>query len=376
MKTIATVLMILAACGDNGKPLPEMTPDAPDQTPAGPARAVVVAGDFITPGFSGVMSKLELSSMTMTQNVAPAGSVGNDPVVRKIGNELFVVNRGGGNSITVFDAATLAVKTQLATGASSNPQDVATFGLLVFVPAMGTAGVVLIDRGVTPPATKTIDLSALDPDGLPDCVSAIRNGNTIYVACGVLDGNFQPRGNGIVVLIDGPTLAIKDSFELSTSNPFGVFTELPDNGGLVIPTFDFGAPLSKCLELVATGSNPGSKGCLVKNTEIGGYVVKAQAQQLESSTMLWMIVNNGNFAAEKARLWGYDVTSKLLWDAPITPETQVLTDIAVCPDEHIVVSDKTMAANGLRVYEGTTEKTTEPLAVGLRPQSSPAIVCY
>jgi hypothetical protein len=35
-----------------------------------------------------------------------------------------------------------------------------------------------------------------------------------------------------------------------------------------------------------------------------------------------------------------------------------------------------MSANGLRVYEGgTAEKTTEPLAVGLRPQSAQAIVC-
>ena len=54
----------------------------------------------------------------------------------------------------------------------------------------------------------------------------------------------------------------------------------------------------------------------------------------------------------------------------------MLTDIAVCPDNKVVVADKTMTANGLRVYEGTTEKTTEPLAIGLRPQSSPAIVCY
>src|SRR5688572_3550229 len=126
MKNVIALSMLLAACGDNGNLPDALAPDSPEM-PAGPPRAVVVAGDFVTPGFSGVMSKLELSSMQMTQNVAPAGAIGSDPIVRKIGNELFVVNRAGGNSVTIFDAASLAVKEQLGTGAGSNPQDVATF---------------------------------------------------------------------------------------------------------------------------------------------------------------------------------------------------------------------------------------------------------
>jgi hypothetical protein len=35
-----------------------------------------------------------------------------------------------------------------------------------------------------------------------------------------------------------------------------------------------------------------------------------------------------------------------------------------------------MATNGLRVYEGTTEKTTAPIAIGLKPNSSHGLVCY
>lgn len=115
----------------------------------------------------------------------------------------------------------------------------------------------------------------------------------------------------------------------------------------------------------------------MQNAAIGGYVVRTAAQKIGDTDMLWMVVNNGNFAAEKSRLWGFDITNNLLWDAPLTPEAQVLTDVASCPNDLVVVSDKTMSANGLRVYEGgTTEKTMAPLAVGLRPQSSPAIVCY
>ena len=365
--------VLLAACGDNGKLPGEMQPDGSVDAPAGPSRAVAVAGDFVTPGFSGVMSSLDLGSMKMTMNVAPAGAIGSDPILRKLGGELYVVNRAGGNSVTILDASTFEAKEQLSTGPNSNPQDVAIWGTKLFVPAMNTAGVVVATRGSG--QLVTIDLSALDPDGKPDCVSAYTVGNDVYVACELLDENFAPRGPGKVAVIDPTALTVRTTLTLSTANPFGVFAELPDDGGLVIPTFDFANPTARCLEHVAVGT-PMAKGCLIQNAALGGYVVRAVVNELGGSHMLWMIVNNGNFSAERARMWGYDLTTKTLWSDPLTPEAQVLTDIAACSDGRVIVADKTMAANGLRVYEGAQERTTEPLAIGLRPQSSPAIVCY
>ena len=353
-------LVFLAACGDNGKLPGEMQPDGSVDAPAGPSRAVAVAGDFVTPGFSGVMSSLELGSMKMTMNVAPAGAIGSDPILRKLGGDLYVVNRAGGNSDTILDASTFAAKEQLSTGANSNPQDVAIWGTKLFVPAMNTAGVVVATRGSG--QLVTIDLSALDPDGKPDCVSAYTVGNDVYVACELLDENFSPRGPGKVVVIDPTALTVRTTLTLSTANPFGVFAELPDDGGLVIPTFDFANPTARCLEHVAVGT-PIAKGCLVQNATLGGYVVRATTQKVGESHMLWMVVNNGNFSAERARMWGYDLTTKTLWSDPLTPESQVLTDIAACSDGRIIVADKTMTANGLRVYEGAQERTTEPLAI-------------
>jgi len=35
-----------------------------------------------------------------------------------------------------------------------------------------------------------------------------------------------------------------------------------------------------------------------------------------------------------------------------------------------------MDSNGLRVYEGSAEKTTTPLAIGLKPGSTHGLVCY
>ena len=367
------LLTLLAACGDNGKLLPDGG-DQPDIDAApGPARAIVVAGDFQTAGYSGVMSRLDIDGLHMTQNVAPAMSIGNDPVLRKLGTDLVVVNRDAG-SVTILDAGTLMFEEQLSTGAGSNPQDVAAFGKKLFVPGLGTKGVVVLTRGET--ATTTIDLSSLDPDGKPDCVSAIRVGNEIYVACGLLDTNFQPRGNGKVVVIDGPSNMVKTTLTLSTPNPFGVLTELPDNKGLVIPTFQFGAPTARCLERIQTGTAPAAMGCMVQNADLGGFVVRATTQKSGTNSMLWLVVSDGGFPNEKARLRAYEMNTSTLWPDPFTPDTQVIGDVAACPDGKTVVADKTMAANGLRVYDLAVEQTTAPLAVGLRPQSSPSIVCY
>lgn len=373
-RSLVLSLVLVAGCGDNKGATPDAGP--PDSPAPATPRAVVVAGDFVTPGFSGVMSTLDLGTLEVRQNVAPAGAIGNDPIIRKLGDELVVVNRAAGNNVTIFDGATLEVKEQLGTGAGSNPQDVAMYASKLFVPAMGTAGVVVLTRGQA--TTTTIDLSALDPDGLPDCVSAHRAGNDIYVACELLDENFAPRGNGKVVVIDAITETVRTTITLSTPNPFGVFTELPGGAGLVIPTFDFVTPTARCLEHVAVGAAPFARGCLVQHADLGGYIVRTAVQHLGDLDMLWMVVNNGDFSAERARLWGYDLTNGTLWDAPVTPEAQVLTDVAGCPNDLVVVADKTLAANGLRVYDGGTimETTTAPLAVGLRPQSSPAVVCY
>jgi len=47
-----------------------------------------------------------------------------------------------------------------------------------------------------------------------------------------------------------------------------------------------------------------------------------------------------------------------------------------CPDGSVVVADPTIGANGLRVYQGNTEKTTAALPIGLPPASTHGLVCY
>lgn len=371
MRQLAYSLLLLAACGDNVGQQPDAGPA--DAAPTTPPRAVIVTGDFTNPGPTGVMSSLDLGTMQVSQRVAPSGAVSSDTLIRKYGDELFVVNRDE-NNITIVDASTFALVEQLGTGAGSNPQDVAVFGNKLYVPAFGTAGVVVATRGAT--TTTTIDLSDLDPDGEPNCISAQRVGSDIYVACGLLDpSTFSARGPGKIAVIDAATDTVKTTLTLSTANPFPLLERMP-SGDLVIPTAPaFGNIQMGCIERIAiSGGTATAAGCIVSNADLGGFVGRIEFQMLGDTLMMWMVVNSPSFDA--AGLEGYDLTTNTLWPDAITPATQLIGDVAVCPDGRLVVTDKTMAANGLRVYEGGAEKTTAPLAVGLSPQSSRGVVCY
>ncbi|MEJ7602487.1 MAG: hypothetical protein WKG01_31635 [Kofleriaceae bacterium] len=369
---LAGVLALFAACGDNLDGVRDQPrPDAAGELPP---RAVAVSGNFMA-GQPGVMSALDLSAMTVAERVAPNGAIGNDPVIRKFDNELFVINRTDGNNVTILDATTFAVKEQLATGAGSNPQDVAIVGDKLYVPGFGMSGVVVLTRGSTTPAT--IDLSALDPDGKPNCISAYRVGTDIYVACELLDPNYVPRAVGKIVVIDSATDTVRTMFDLGQLNPFGMFEPLPAShgGGLVIPSYTFGDLTEGCVERITTGATPSSMGCLITNVALGGLAGRIEFQQLGSTPILWMVVSwfDGD---PIGNLQGFDLESMTKWPEPITPASQLLVDMAPCPDGRIVVADQTMASHGLRVYEGGLEVTTAPLGIGLKPASSHGLLCY
>jgi len=337
--------------------------------------AVIVAGDF-TPGSPGVMSSLDLATTTVAQGVAPTGAVGDDPIMRRFGSELFVVNRADGNNITILDAITFELVEQLATGAGSNPQDVAVVGNELYVPALGTSGVVVVERGTG--ATRQIDLSALDPaDGVPDCASAFTVGDQVFVACGRLD-NFVAGGNGVVAVLDTADADAVTTFELQNPNPFGVFERMPlaAGGDLVIPTVPAFSDFSTgCVERINLEGTPTSS-CAITNLTIGGLATRINFETTADATVMWMVSASFGINGAVGNVQGLDLDSDEHIPA-ITPATQVVVDFALCPGNEMVVADATMASNGLRVYgPDRTETTTAPLAVGLKPASSHGLSCY
>ncbi len=378
MKRSLVLALFLAACGDNFA-----TPDAGGSGDAPPPdahvpmpRAVATAGDFMSPG-TGILSRLDITALDMRQNVVASVAQG-DPVLRQYGDKLYVINRFGSNNITILDAKTLTFEEQISTGVDSNPQDVAVVGGKLYVPALGTKGVVVISGGAV---EKTIDLTSLDTMGAndmqPDCVSAYTVGTKVYVACGVLD-SFNAVEVGKIGVIDTATDTLVTSVAMSYKNPSGFLVQTPASsafaGDLLIATIpDFQDYSTGCVQRVSTGATP-MVSCGPTNQDLGGFANKVSV----SADGKTLYVSVGTYDAsfnESGTLKTVDLDSGMLAAAPLSKATQMIVDVAACPGGDVVASDKALNAAGLRVWRGTTERTTEAMSIGLKPVGG-GLVCY
>jgi hypothetical protein len=374
------LLTLLVACGDSNK----QTPDAPIGTdgpgsgdaPSQPiAQAAVVGADFSSG--TGVLSRLDVATLNMQQNVV-AGAATSDPVIRQLGDNVYIVNRFVGENVTILDAKTLSLVGQHSTGAGSNPQDVAAVGDKLYIPAGGTAGVVVMTVPAGTTTTIALDGALGDPDGKPDCVSAYAVGTDVYVACGLLDENFAPRGVGKVAVIDTTSDTVRTTFSLPETNPVGFFHQSPASstfgGDLLIsavPSFD--TFTSGCLVRVTPGQTP-TASCAtgLHNSDLGGFV-----NGIAFGDKLWLsVVVDMNFATASGQLRAVDLSTGALASTAASAANEQITDLAACPDGSVVAVDSTMNASGVRVFENGTETTTTALAIGLPPIFSSGIVCY
>jgi len=381
MRSALLVALALVACGDNRRGIPTSSGDDDTMADApviqsGPPRAVAVAGDF-TPGDPGVMSVLDVDTMAVLQNVAPAGAVDSDPILRKFGDELFVINRSD-NNITILKASDYSLVEQIGTGAGSNPQDVAVVGNNLFVPVYGGSGIVELTRGST--TITPIALSMDDPDGKPNCASIYHVDNELYVACQNLDGSFVPRTMGKIYVIDLATLTVNTAktMTLTYQNPFSLIERVPGgamSGDLVVATVGDFSGATGCAERFTPGSTPTYQGCLAQDTDLGGYVNRIDFLTLQNNdTLMWLAVAE---AFPNAALRGYDLGTQLLWTDPLSPSTEEIIEAVACPDGSIVVSDGTTGSTGLRLYNsGAVEQTTSALSMGIAHVSGHGIACY
>lgn len=365
MKKLA--ITILCACSSSHT----ATPDAPDFTgDAGPHTPIaqVAAGDFVA-GHPGVLASISVANLTVRTDVAPAGAVGDDPMLRVFDGKLYIVNRSDTNNVTILDQSTRGLIAQIGTAPGSNPQDVAVLGDTLYVPVYGGAGVAVLST--TSSDASVIDLSADDPDGKPNCVSVYLVGTDLYVACELADDAnfFTPRGPGKVYVYDTTAGAVKTSVTMQTVNPFGIFSQLA-SGDLVIPTVDF-STLSGCVERIVTGPSPAAGGCMMTNTQLAaGFINRIE---IDHDTM-WVASTSTDYM--HASLRSYDMASSTLAAQPLTPDTEMIIDVAVCPDGSLVVSDATMNDSGVRVYKNGHEVTTDAIKIGIDTKSANALVCY
>ncbi|HTR50192.1 MAG TPA: hypothetical protein VMJ10_05750 [Kofleriaceae bacterium] len=363
--------LLAAACGSSNKAKPDGA--GIDDAPNGPPLAVVVAGDYMM-NSPGTLAVVNLDTQAVT-HPAPAGSVDDDPMIRHFGSDLYIVNRDLAN-ITILDATTFTLIDQISTGTGSNPQDVAVVGNTLYVPVFAGKGVAVLTRGSQ--TMTTIDLSADDPDGKPNCNSAYVVGTNVYVSCELLDdtmpSTLPPRGPGKVYVIDSTTNTVSTTVTMQNDNPFGIFQPLT-SGDLSIPTVNFDSPTGDagCVEKITTSGTPASGGCTANNTQLNGYASGISiAPQPSGDSVMFLAVSD----YPSANLQGFDLGTSTLWPAPISASSELVESVASCPDGEVVATDGTMATPGVRIYSGTAEKTTAPIDIGAPTANANAIVCY
>lgn len=376
MKKFAVILLAAAACGDNGNaPRSLDSGTATDGTTAdagpSPARALAVAGDYTAP--PGVLSSLDIASLTMTTNLKQ-GTVTDDPVIRHAGDNVLIINRDT-NNVTVLHAADLSLVTQIAVGAATNPQDAVVVGNNVYIPALKTAGVVVGHLDGASPTT--IDLSSLasNHDGKPNCNGAFAVGTDVYVTCGDLDDtnmNLPALTNGKIVVIDSTTNTMRTHIDLPVKNPTGSI--VAHGSDLIVPTY---GATDGCTVKVTTGATPTAT-CAFMNADLysgTGGDTGGTMQSLDiKGDVLWFGYSDAFFSGGWAR--SYNLATSTL-NANLTPDTQSIHDVAVCPDGKIAVTEGAFgAAGGVRVYSGTSELTTAALSIGIPPSFGGGLVCY
>ena len=366
-------VLVTTACGDNH---PLATPDAggsnapPTDAPSTPRTVIAAPPANFTP--PGILSELDVASQRVTQNLV-AGVVGGDPIAELRNGMLYIVNRDV-NNVTIIDASTLAYVNQIATGIGSNPQDVAVVGDKLYVPAMGTAGVVVLSQS-TSTITKTIDLNSAvgETDGKPNCVAAYTVGTDVYVACELLDDTMMdlpPKGDGQVAVIDSTTDTVRTTLALPAPNPQAEFTALPD-GDLMIAAQSFSDQADGCIVRITPGSTPVAT-CQIDNGALNGTSLH-MALKPAPGPVLWLAVES--FDGSTSTLSTWDVLDATVTNSLSAPG-EVIQDVAACPDGSVVAADATMNATGFRVFSGTTELTTKPLPFGEPPGFGNGMVCY
>jgi hypothetical protein len=324
-------------------------------------KAVVLGADFSSG--TGIVSRLDLATLSMQTN-AIAGVATSDPVIRHLGDKLYIVNRFVGENVTILDAKTLSPVDQISTGANSNPQDVAVVGDKLYVPAFGGAGVVTGKIGDTDATMIDLNAAVGSSDGKPDCVGVAAVDTDIYVTCENLV-SFAPASVGKLVVIDSTTDTIRTHIDLPVQNPQNLIAEMPDHT-LVVSSYDKAAG---CTMQITPGATPTAT-CLVSNSQL--------AQNGAEPTHIAVQGGKIWFAATTDYVDGglrsYDTATSMM-GAMVAPASENIRDIAVCPDGKLVVAD-TAGSGGLRVYNNGAELTTAAIAIGLPPGFGNNLVCY
>lgn len=364
--SILSLIMMAACGGDDG---PSVSSDLLPATDK--ALCVALGADYRNN--VGTLAVVGLPSLTVLKDVVP-NAISGDPVLRIFGKKLYVVNRTQAN-ITVIDPTTQpwTVKGQFSTGEGTNPQDIAVTEDRIYVALYNSPEVKVYayDDKVAGNPIGSINLGSLDEDGVPNANSIVVRGNRAYVTLDLLDTAMfpKPRGKGRIAVLDLDAKSLLTTLDLNYTNPYDFM--FPRGDKLIVATFDDFSGARGCLEQVAPGSQPKVDACLVENSAVMGVINSLAVGPSETYMAVSAFDADFNQTAQIRRL----NAAGSLMPVAMTPDTQIPTDVAYAPTNHLVYND--VKSGGLRVIDlaNGTELTTDALNIGLTPAAANAISC-
>jgi hypothetical protein len=356
----------LAVARDMALPTQDLTMETQDLAmPPQATTAAVTTSDYM--GNTGTLGTIGLSSLTVTKAIDT--TLVPDNGIRYTGGKLLVIGRDAANgTVRVYDPkSNFANPTEIATGANSNPHDVAV------IPSKSIAYVTLYnnsaDKAVgvidlaNPSAgvTKYIGLpkSNTATDDTPEANDIYLCGQYAYVTVQDLDMNFAPTGNGRIIAIDTTTDAqdaMNGVIQLQGPNPNGVTRDgtgcdkilVADSGNQFGPTDGKGGV--ERADLTARMS----VAIVISDTALGGH---PNGISEAKSTMAFAVLTVNSGAA--SRVVAIDPSTGML-KGPVIDDVGYIPFAQVTPDGmqlFIGVSSPLMTGPGPGVYAGKADGT-------------------
>lgn len=316
------------------------------------ARALVLTSDFAT----SVYGWIALRDLSAFHELGPAEG---DATVVKTGSRFFIIERTLG-AITLL-AEDLSIERNFSVadegGPAPNPHDIALVSdTKAYVTRYGQGTIAIVDPS-TGALTGTIDLSAHDPDGVPDMDSITAVDGLAYVALEILDETFTPRANGEVVLIDTATDEVSRTITIPAMNPYGRF-RVGATGDLLLPCAGVYGPADGGIVALPPGGDAAS--ILLGEDALAGDV---NTFVVADSTHGFAIVAR-DFVTH---LVPFEPSAGTVGDPILSSEGWDLRDVELVGDT-IVVADGAPTAPGLRFFDiDGHELTDAPVDVGLPP---------
>jgi hypothetical protein len=184
-------------------------------------RFLVAGTDYVAAGRGEIVSLKRESELVARHGVVRTST---DPVVRRTGEAVFVINRLSYDNLQRLDPAEgFDTSWQVRVGAGSNPQDVLALEdgrgyVSRFEPPFDDVAVVDLEDGAV---VGSIALEGLaeNPDGLPRPASLTRAGGTAFVALQDIDRGFTGYSDGKLAVIDPAVDEVVGSIPLPGKNP-------------------------------------------------------------------------------------------------------------------------------------------------------------